>query len=91
MVSKGEEKYVIYPIYFDKAVSRLKGRRVSKKYAVEKPLIENILKAAKLLNLNPTLEKESFHPSKPWRGDGRILIDKKDSKNKLLIQISKIL
>ncbi len=91
MVSRGEEKYVIYPVYFDKNVSRLKGRRISKKYAIEKPLIDNILKAAKLLNLNPILHKESFHPSKPWHKDGRVLIDKKDSKNKLLIQIAKIL
>jgi signal recognition particle subunit SRP19 len=91
MVSRGEEKYVVYPIYFDKSVSRLKGRRVSSKYAVEKPSIDNILKAAKSLDLNPILEKETFHSSKPYRQEGRILIDQKDSKNKLLIQIAKIL
>jgi signal recognition particle subunit SEC65 len=36
MVSRGEDKYVIWPIYFDKTVSRLKGRKVSKKHATEK-------------------------------------------------------
>jgi len=91
MVSRGEEKYVVYPVYFDKTVSRLKGRRVPGKYAVEKPSTEGILKAAKSLGLNPILENESFHSSRPWRRDGRILIDKKDSKNKLLIQIAKVL
>ena len=42
MVSRGEDKYVIYPIYFDKSVSRLSGRRVSRKNAVDKPDLENI-------------------------------------------------
>lgn len=91
MVSRGEEKYVVYPIYFDKSVSRLRGRRVSSKYAVEKPSIDDILKAAKSLGLNPIIEKETLHPSRPWRQEGRILIDQKDSKNKLLTQIAKIL
>jgi signal recognition particle subunit SRP19 len=91
MVSRGEDKYVVYPIYFDSSVSRLSGRKVPTKYAVEKPSIDNILKAAKSLGLNPILEKEVFHPSRPWRQEGRILIDQKDSKNKLLIQIAKVL
>jgi len=88
MVSRGEEKYVIYPIYFDKNVSRLAGRRVSKKYAVEKPNIEDIAKAAKSLGLNPVVEKNCSHPSKPWKKNGRVLIDKKDKKGKLLRQIA---
>jgi signal recognition particle subunit SRP19 len=91
MVSRGEEKYVVYPVYFDKTVSRIKGRRVPLKYAVEKPSIDDILKATKSIGLNPIVEKESCHSSRPWRQEGRILIEKKDSKNKLLIQIAKIL
>ena len=91
MVSRNEEKFVVYPIYFDKSVSRLKGRRVPNRYAVEKPFTDDIFKAAKSLGLNPILEKESFHSTRPWRQDGRILIDKKDAKNKLLIQIAKVL
>jgi len=89
MVSRGEEKYVVWPVYFDKSVSRLNGRKVSKKYAVEKPTIEIILKSAKSLGLNPILEKESIHPKRNWKKEGRVLIDKKDSKSKLLRQISK--
>ena len=88
MVSRGEEKYVIYPIYFDKSVSRLTGRKLSKKYAVEKPNIEDIAKAARSLGLNPVLEKDRAHPSTPWKKNGRLLIDKKDKKSKLLRQIA---
>ena len=88
MVSKDEDKYVIWPVYFDKSVSRLNGRKVSKKHAVEKPSIENISKAAKSLGLNPVLEKTAAHPSKQWKSEGRILVDKKDAKSKLLVQIA---
>lgn len=88
MVSRGEEKYVVYPIYFDKTVSRLRGRKVAKKYAVEKTSIENIVRAAKSLGLNPVVEKNIAHPSMPWKKTGRVLIDKKDKKSKLLRQIA---
>jgi len=89
MVSRGEDKYVVYPIYFDKSVSRLNGRKVAKKHAVDKPTIENISKAAKSLGLNPVLEKDSSHSSRHWKKEGRILVDKKSTKSKLLVQISK--
>ena len=88
MVSRGEDKYVVYPIYFDKSVSKLSGRKVSRKNAVEKPSAENIVKAAKSLGLNPVLEKDIAHPSRHWKKEGRVLIDKKDSKSKLLRQIA---
>lgn len=89
MVSRGEDKYVIYPIYFDKSVSRLSGRRVSRKNAVDKPNLENISKAAKPLGLNPVLEKEVAYPSRNWKKEGRVLVDKKDSKSNILVQIAK--
>ena len=88
MVSRGEDKYVIYPVYFDKNTSRINGRKIAKKHAVEKPRIEDISKAAKSLGLNPVLEKDISHPSHHWKKEGRILIDKKDKKSKLLVQIS---
>lgn len=91
MVSRGEDKYVIWPVYFDRTVSRLSGRKVPIKYAVEKPSLEDIAKAAKSLGLNPVLERNCAYPSKHWKKEGRILVDQKDSKNKLLIQIAKVL
>ena len=89
MVSRGEDKYVIYPIYFDKSVSRLSGRRVSRKNAVDKPNLENISKAAKPLGLNPVLEKEVAYPARHWKKEGRIIVDKNDSKIKILRKIAK--
>ena len=88
MVSRDENKYVIYPLYFDRTISRLKGRKIAKKYAVEKPLLENIVKAAQSLKLNPIIEKNGTHSSAPWKKEGRILIEKEGPKTKLLIQLA---
>jgi signal recognition particle subunit SRP19 len=88
MVSRDDNKYVIYPVYFDSAVSRLNGRRVAKKHAVEKPSLENLAKAAKSLGLNPVLEKDAVHSSTPWKKEGRILVEKKGPKTKLLLQLA---
>jgi signal recognition particle subunit SRP19 len=88
MVSKDEDKYILYPLYFDSSISRLKGRKVPKKHAVEKPTSENIAKAAKSLGLNPILEKDKMHSSTPWKHEGRVIVDKKGPKTKLLIQIA---
>ncbi len=88
MVSKDEDKYVVWPIYFDKSLSRLNGRKVSKKHAVEKPNSENIAKAAKSLGLHPILEKDAAHPSRRWKKEGRVIVDKKEAKSKVLVQIA---
>jgi signal recognition particle subunit SRP19 len=88
MVSRDDNKLVIYPIYFDGALSRVNGRKVAKKYAVEKPTLEAIAKAAKSLGLNPLLEKNAVHSKAPFKKEGRILIEYKGSKTKLLVQIA---
>ena len=88
MVSRGEDKYVIWPVYFDKSLSKLEGRKVPKKNAVDKPSVDDIAKAAKSLGLNPVLEKNVAHPSRHWKKEGRVLVDKKDSKSKLLMKIA---
>ena len=69
-------------------MSRQQGRRVAKKNAIEKPNIESLAKAAKSLGLHPILEKNSAHPSAHWKRNGRLLVDKKDSKNNILNKIS---
>jgi signal recognition particle subunit SRP19 len=86
-----DDKYIIYPLYFDEMLSRKNGRRVPKNLAVEKPTVEDIAKAAKNLNLHPIIEKESSHSARHWKKEGRILIDKKDTKQTLLNQIAKVL
>lgn len=88
MVSRDDEKYVIWPLYFDKTRSRLQGRKVAKKHAIEKPTVDAIAKAAKALGLNPIVEEECAYPADHWKKTGRVLIDKKTTKSKLLVQIA---
>jgi len=84
MVSRDEDKYVIWPIYFDKSISRLNGRKISIKHAVDKPSLDSILKAAKSLDLNPKVEENVSYPGRFWKKEGRVLVDKKQSKGKIL-------
>jgi signal recognition particle subunit SRP19 len=88
MVSRDDTTYVIYPVYFDKSVSRLNGRRISLKHAVEKPTVETIAKAAKSLGITTTIQKDAVYSSTPYKKDGRLLIEKKGPKTKLLLQLA---
>ena len=89
MVSREDNKYVIWPAYFDKNLTRSGGRRVPENLAVENPSIDKIFQIAKELNLNPVLEKDARYPARPWRKDGRILVDKVKKKEKILLDIAK--
>ena len=71
MVSKNQDKWVIWPVYFDKSATRANGRRIAKKYAIEKPSLENIAKAAKPLGIHPTIEKDCSYPKKHWKNEDR--------------------
>jgi signal recognition particle subunit SRP19 len=86
-----DDKYVIYPLYFDASISRKSGRRIPKKLGCEKPTITDLSKVAKNLGFNPLLETDTSHPKKSWRKEGRIRIDKKDSKQSMILRIAKSL
>ena len=88
MVSKNDDTIVIWPVYFDKSLTRKQGRKVSRKSAVEKPQLDSILKAARSLGLNPVNEKSKSHPSRPFMKEGRILVENKSSKSSIIKQIA---
>jgi len=91
MVSIDDHKLIIWPIYFDKNISRNNGRRISKKYSIDNPDIEKISKVLKSLGVSFETEKNTSHPLRSWKKEGRIIISKKSDKNKLLNQIAKLL
>jgi signal recognition particle subunit SRP19 len=91
MSYRADDKFIIYPIYFDKLATKNDGRRISLKRCIEKPTVTDLSKAAKAAGLNPSVENEKAHPSRHWKKEGRILVDKKGSKQELLHQISKFL
>jgi len=89
VVSKGDERYVLYPSYFDLNEPR-PTRRVPRELAVRGPTSEEIAKAALALKLRPVLEKGRAHPSRPWERRGRVLIEARGAKSALLHQVAAI-
>jgi signal recognition particle subunit SRP19 len=81
------DKYILWPIYFDRRRSRGGGRRVAKEIAVPNASIEEIFKAAKKMGLNPQKE-ENAHPSRWWKREGRVVVDKVDKKTKILRELA---
>lgn len=85
------EYIVVWPLYINSCISRGKGRKISKKMAVESPSIEEILSACKELGLEVLIEKNKAFPKTPWDKSGRILIKRSDKKLKLLLKICEII
>lgn len=84
MVSKGLDKFVLWPAYFDRERSREQGRRVPESMAVRGPDAPWVENAARKLGLDPTLEDKAVHPSIPYEKVGRVLVAKKGSKEQVL-------
>jgi signal recognition particle subunit SRP19 len=71
---KADRPIVLYPAYFDLHRSRADGRRVSKKWAVEGPTVEEVAAAAKALGLQPEVETGKGFSRQSWRHEGRVLV-----------------
>ncbi|WP_440059874.1 signal recognition particle protein Srp19 [Thermogladius sp. 4427co] len=82
-----KEKIVIYPIYIDCSYTRRLGRRLPRNLCVSNPTIEEITEAAKKLGLNPEVEPGKRYP-RMWRRMGRVIVDKKAPKTKILRMIA---
>lgn len=82
------DRIVIWPIYFDSRISRNGGRRVSRRSAVKSPRLDEIAEAARVLNLNCTIEDTKAHPAAWWEKQGRVLVKKTDaSKSSILREV----
>jgi signal recognition particle subunit SRP19 len=88
MVSKGADKFVLWPAYFDRERSRADGRRVPSAFAVKSPDAPWIENAARKLGLEPQVEEKAIHPSIPYEKTGRVLVAKKGSKEQVLRQVA---
>lgn len=89
MVGRDEGKLVIWPHYFDRNLSREKGRRVPMDLAIENPKAGNIAQAARTLGLKPELEENARPPSQWSSQRGRVLVPKSGKKEEILKQIAR--
>ena len=88
MVSKGADRFALWPRYFDRALSRSQGRRVPESLAVKGPDSAWIEAAAKKLGLDPQREEKARSPDAPGEVAGRVLVKKSGAKEATLRQIA---
>jgi signal recognition particle subunit SRP19 len=80
MVSKGADRFALWPRYFDRSLSRSQGRRVPEKFAVKGPDSAWVEAVAHKLGLDPQREERAKHPGAPAEPTGRVLVVKKGGK-----------
>lgn len=81
---------IFWPQYFDAKRSRNNGRRLSRKFAVEKVNLEEIANAARNLGYNAEIERNYRYSRTWWDDPGRVIIDAKGKKKtKVLLEVAK--
>ncbi|MFB6220769.1 MAG: signal recognition particle subunit SRP19 [Halolamina sp.] len=80
---------IVYPAYFDEALSRSEGRRVPESAAVEDPTVDEIAKAVQQVGYDAVVERDKSY-SREYENRGRVLVRGADdaSKNDLVQAIA---
>ena len=81
------KRVVVWSTYIDSSQTRSQGRRLSREKAVWKPRLEEIVKAAEELGLDPVVE-DSPYPRKWFEDRKRVIVNKVESKRKTLLLIA---
>ena len=80
---------IIWPVYFDANKSKSEGRRVSKNLAVAVPKIIEIQQAVEKIGLKNELNATAGYPKTPWIKMGMLIVEKKESKEQIILKIAK--
>ncbi|MHC1589305.1 MAG: signal recognition particle subunit SRP19/SEC65 family protein [Methermicoccaceae archaeon] len=83
------EHYVLWTCYFDAECTRAMGRRVPRKLAVQKVSTEELCEACRQLSLSPIADEGARHPRTWWMGGGRVLVEKREPKQRLLREVAR--
>jgi len=83
------EKIVIWPVYLEAGKTKREGRIISRRNAVKSPKVEEIERVAKMLDLEPVVEKEKAYPKTHWDKSGRVLVNKIGRKGEIVKEIAK--
>jgi signal recognition particle subunit SRP19 len=84
-----QDKFILWPIYFESTKTRSEGRRVPQKLAVPSPKISEMKDAADKLHLSYEIVTDAAFPKMPWLKTGMILVDKKRSKEEAIREMAK--
>ena len=69
--------FILWPAYFDKNISKSRGRRVPKRLAVPNPRAKELVEASKRLGFEAVLEKGSY-PRRWWLKEGKVIVKAND-------------
>lgn len=83
-----QDKFIIWPAYFDQTKTRKDGRRVEKSLAVQHPKIDEVALAVQKLGLNHEVVADAVYPKSPWVKTGMILVEKAGSKEHIIRRIA---
>jgi signal recognition particle subunit SRP19 len=83
-----QKKTIIWPVYFDSSKTRKEGRKVPKNAAVSNPSLTEVQRASERLGLKPDVDGDAAHSAIPWRKTGRIWVQTRGTKTKVLMKIA---
>jgi len=83
-----QDKFVIWPSYFDSTLTRSRGRKLPKTLCVPNPRISELVEAVSRLRLRYELVADASYPKTPWVKTGKLLVVKNSTKTKLLKRIA---
>ena len=79
---------IVWPAYFDASKTRREGRRLPRRLCVASPKLEEIVRAAEFLGLNPKPNFEARYPRAWWAEKGYVIVDKAESKGRTLQRLA---
>ena len=91
-VMKDYDHQIVWLDYFNKNLSRKKGRKVSKNISVYDPTMQELIGASKTLELDfleEDINNQARYPRRAFVKSGYIMILKKDKKSSVINQIAK--
>lgn len=89
---KDYDHQIVWLDYFNKNLSRKKGRKVSKNISVYDPTMQELIGASKTLKLDfleEDINNQARYPRRAFVKSGYIMISKKDKKSYVINQIAK--
>jgi len=91
-VMKDYDHQIVWLDYFNKNLSRKKGRKVSKNISVYDPTMQELIGASKTLELDfseEDINNQARYPRRAFVKSGYIMISKRDKKSSVINEIAK--
>lgn len=84
-----KDKHVIWVAYIDKGRTRKEGRRLPKSLCVDSPTVQELVRAAEELGLEPEPVEDAAYPRSWWGRKGYVLVKKSVKKREAMKAVAK--